>query len=580
MLSLLLCAGEVVRRFFKRQEGFVQFDPLRHRQQLREASLIVVQKETSQWNPEYEDGLHFTAYLRLQCKCELPIVIVEPDPALQPSKAGMQQVYEDPYIRRLFFDELPNYNSPEQLLHLFDLSLNSKEQKLLFQDLRQTLYREEGYIDEFRHRSMRVLGRMKSWDDISERQQLIEYLNQAYDMACYWRPSLESEHSLIALKHQIEQSSNFVTYAPMIQEWFDRLCNSVKVEAVSEEPEEQEDINLLYISDDAENLRTLRERFQSAYSYYHICCIGVNSVESALAHFEDSNKKIIAVASDFRFRDVAGRVALRNGYNIIRSLRAIYPECLYSFLTNYPLSAYEALPIPPEVHIFKKNQVFTPGHRAFANFARQIISHKENTPSRQDAWPEALNGKDDKAWQEWYGRFISSADFEESEKTIAQEALAVIDAILEGRPFNAPKSGTQFHKLAKKSSASASGQQEIVLNGLQARLLTRRIYLGLFQLELSRFFPQFNRLFINSSSNDGGKRAMDLAYCALHQHNVEGGIPLSEKSLSNHFTNLRLIRKVDYRLESELRASHLTLAESRWLAVNQKYFDEKHAQKW
>lgn len=578
MPLVLLCGGEVVRRVFERQPGFVLFDPLRIRQQLEQAELVLAHKDTREWNPEFEDGLHFAAVLRLQYKCELPIIIAEPDPALQPARPGMRLVYDDPFVRRLFFSKMLEYRTTGQLLGLFDLSLPAEDRKLLFQDLRQTLYREEGYLDELRHRAMRVLSRMNGWEDEPNRQQLLAYLQQAYDMARYWRPSLGPEFSPGALLERAGQAGGSAAFTPLLQEWFDGLCNAVRPAAPPDEQEEQEDACLLYISDSEENRKALEKRFAAAYAYYHIRCIGLDSLGAAMERLKAGHGNIIAVASDFRFRDAEGRVALWNGYHIIQRLHEAFPDCLYLFLTNFPLAAYDGLPLPEKVKSFNKSHVLSAHSRAFAHLAREILFHRENALPRRDAWPEALNVKDDEAWREWYGRFVAGVDYGEAEKNLSADACRAIDAILERRPFSIPSTGTYFSKLAKRHNELAPDPEleEKIMSGLRDKLLVRRIYLGLFQVELLHFFPEFRRLLTGLSSRDGGKQAMALAYCALFPHKADSLYEYKEKALSNHFHNLRLSLKVDYRLKSPMRDRHITRAEQQWLSRNRRYFKEKH----
>lgn len=583
MPLVLLCGGEVVKRVFERQPGFVLFDPLRVKQQLKQVELVLAHKETREWGPEFEDGLHFTAVLRLQYQCELPVLIVEPDPVLQPVRPGMRLVYDDPLVRRLFFSEMHLHQTPRQLLGLFDLSLPAEDRKLLFQDLRQTLYREEGYLDELRHRAMRVLSHMNGWENAAARQKLLGYLQQAHDMARYWLPSLGPDFSPEALMERAGQPGDSAAFTPLLQEWFDGLCATVRPVAAHKEQEQQVDACLLYISDSEESRKALEARFASAYTYYHIHCIGLDTLDSAMERLKAGQGSIIAVASDFRFRDAEGRVALRNGYHIICRLKEAFPDCLYLFLTNFPLAAYEGLPLPEKVKIFNKSHVLSPHSRAFAYLAREILYHRENTLSHRDAWPEALNGKDDEAWRVWYGRFVDSVDYEAAENELSDKARMAIRTLLEKRPFSIPPTGTQFSKLAKKYDRLSPNAdlEEKIMAGLHDKLLARRIYLGLFQIDLLHEFPEFSKLLTGYlSPMEQGKQAMALAFCVLFPHKAENLGVYLVKTLSNHFTNLRLSLKVDYRIKSTLRDRHITKAEYQWLVQARRHFQEKHLKLW
>jgi hypothetical protein len=583
MAALLICAAEPICGFFGKQKQTELYNPIRLAEQLAAAKIVVVQKDSSGWDQAryFEDGLHFVEQQRLQ-DCKLPFVIIDTGIGKQAEQGERRRVYEDPYVRCISMADIQRAPSLERLLEHFDLSLSEEEKQMLFEDLRQTTYRHEGYINALRHRAMRVMDRSRqpsetqpSWQD-----ELHGLMQQAYQLLKAWCPQcdLSPRHRLL-LDALAKGTHASITHQALV-EWFEEIAGLVeqsknkKAEQVSPLP----DIQVLYVSDMAENRSRLEERFDETYDYYHIKCRSVATHEEAIAAVASCEEQFCTVVADFRFYDAeAQRVAPRNGYHILSKLQKNYPHWQYLMLTNFPVNEFDTLPIPRQVEVFAKSEVLDPQSPAFSHFARHIVAFHERAAAQQDDWPVVLQSKDDEKWREYYRRFVKGVDFDAAESELGQQARQAIQALINGEPYEIPGHGVRFSGWVKREHAKDSGnieQEEIILSKLRDMLLVRRIYLGLFQLNLVRLFPEYRALARTSRFSNDCKKVMTQAYCLVNADKVEAEALPHDKALSDYFTNLRLLTKVDYRISNECRASHLTLAETNWLARQHDFLQQ------
>lgn len=558
MALILICVQDNIRGQFH-GESFTFYDHVYLFEQLQAVDLVLVQKDTKGWDisGKYENGLHFIEELRLEKGCELPFVVIEPEPQLQTELDNRVELYEDPYIRRVYFSDIEKFRSPDSLFQCFNLSISKDEKQMLFQDIRQTIYRQEGFIDELRHRVMRVFDHVVDYHNLTQekKEETERYMQQAYNQVKKWCPGQDMGPTPKQLLNEIVKSD--------IGTWFEKLSEIVQKSKYKRSESEQElvDKKVLYISDSADNREKLITRFEKTYEHYHITCTGAKSLEDALHDIGDDENKIISVVTDFRFRDEDGRIALRNGYSIINALRKKFPDWQYLMLTNYPVKENGTLPIPKGVEIFSKSQVFNTQSRAFASLASQIISFHAEASLKEDKWPVILNSEDDKVWRDYFQKFVRSADFQERERKLGDKAKEAINNLIKGEPAEVPNHGVRLYECIQrwqKSNKNKNSEFEAwVMEKLFDMLLIRRIYIGLFQLNITNFPREMARV---------TKKAYDI----VNARNDKKQKVLDNAALSNYFTKIRLLTNINYRVDDE-RMSYITLAERRWLARNYEW---------
>lgn len=579
MAALLVCAAEPVLGFFKAQQYLEveTYNPIRATKQLKAAAIVVVQKDSSAWDRlnEFEDGLHFVEQQRLR-DCELPFIIIDTSIGKQEDQEERLRVYEDPYVRRISLEEVLNLQSLKDLTAYFGPPLSNEEKEMLFKDLRQTLYRHEGYINALRHRAMRAMDQIKQKSTF--REEVHDLMQQAYQLLKVWCPKCDLSHRHRQLFETLASGSSDSTTHQALSDWFEGLAKLVK-QSRDKETEQAiplPDLKVLYVSDSAENRQMLKDCFEQTYDYYPIKCRCVATPEEAIEAAARCGEQWCTIVTDFRFYDTEEkRIAPRNGYHILDKLQKTHPFWQYLMLTNFPVKEYDTLPIPKKVEVFVKNQVLRPESSAFNHFARRIVSFHERAAAQQGDWPVVLQSKDDEKWRKYYRIFTKGADFKASEDEISQQACQAIKALINGKPYEIPAHGTRFSVVINKIRLKEPNhieQEEEILKVLKDMLLVRRIYLGLFQLNLADLFPEIRRHLFNANLSFKC-RVMASANALMKRAELARLDQPKSTEVSNYFTTLRLLAKVDYRFSDEYRASHLTLAETNWLAKQNDFLN-------
>lgn len=541
-INTLLIADKERIKFFKRY-SITGVDFVRIDEQLRNAQLLIIDKTSSIWDFQqpgfhykFENGLHFIYDIRLK-GYELPICILEP-PANFPSDSNRwEEVYEDPLVCTISYQ--PNKPLvPQQILQSFQ-KIDDQERQLLFNDLRQTLYRKDGYLDELWHRVSRLLN--------NPDKEAIEHIKAIMKIAF---KQTQEWCGRIDIGITPEECLNEIEY-DRLKSWFEQLSTIVRSSKAVPRPEEKiQFVRVVYISDSEEQCKQLAQRFEDVQTLYPISCEAVACVED-IDESKYSNETTTVIVN-FRFRNLtekAGKkineISTVNGYTIIHRLRKMYPQWQFIILTDFPVTENNSLPIPPDVEVFGKHRILNTGDRSFIWFALHILQYHKTASLRKDAWPKQLNNKDDSILSKYYAMLCKQDNFKEINQKINEDAINICVNILEQ---HLPPHNSSISQFYNNIQLDGYDKDQKMLDKLIDILLVRRVYLGLFQ------------------SCENKKEAMNIAYESkkeAHKQKI-----LDDAYVSNYFTRIRLLTGNDYINFEMLYPDYITHAEYLWLAAN------------
>ncbi len=539
------------------------------RLKVEKAEVVVVQYNTAAWNARkfFLDGLHFIEEQRLSGSQQHFVLLGYPAMGKRPKENPRNYVLEDPGVLSI---EPPEVGSRKDLTELICrrneglMSLDAPEKEDLFLDLRQTLYKREGNIDGIKHRVERLLSNAGSLQEVQA--EVGQQMQQAYRRVKSWGivEGLPAEpHTL--LKDLLEKRSDA---NEKINSWFERLSSKVRSDRQQQAEDDPKNGlgNILYISQsdaDKGQLRECLER-QNLGQPYQVETVSNLKEGERLA--QSICHQPTTVITDFRYRS-GGRIAAMNGYNILSRIRRKHPRWQYVMLTNFPVQDNEELPIPSWVEVFPKARVLHPEARAFKRFLSSLLSSHYRQRVFADDWPAAVRGKDDKAWKHHYDTFRRSNTYEAAEQAIGEEALKIIEQLLIEKRLTLPNHGHIFYQYcAKRQADDALSEEEVeeaVQGYFQSLLRVRRMYLGLFQLDLKDRLPAAYRL---AFMGDGKHSYMRYAYALAQPVQFENNVG-DARAIANYFGRLRLHTTVDYRNKTE-RKGKISRAEEQWLRDN------------
>jgi len=539
------------------------------RLKVEKADVVVVQYNTAAWNARgfFVDGLHFIEEQRLSGSQQHFVLLDYPAVVGMPKENPRNYVLEDPGV--LLYIEPPVVGARRDLTELVCrrneelIGLDAPEKEDLFLDLRQTLYKREGNIDGIKHRVERLLNNAGNLEEVPTA--VASHMQQAYRRVKSWGivEGLPAEpHKL--LKDLLANPSDA---NEKINSWFEHLSSKVRSDRQQQAEDDPKNGlgNILYISQsdaDKGQLRECLER-QNLGKPYRIHT--VPDLQEGLHFAKSINHLPTTVITDFRYRS-GGRIAAMNGYNILSRIRRKYPRWQYVMLTNFPVQDNEELPIPSWVEVFPKGRVLQ-GARAFKRFLSSLLASHYRQRVFADDWPTEVRSQDDEAWKHHYDTFRRSDTYEAAEQAIGEEALEKIKLLLSKKEVTLPNHGYTLHQYCANRQAddslSEEAAEEAAQRYFQGLLLARRVYLGLFQLDLNDRLPAAHRFY---PIGDRQHNYTGYAYALVRPVQFERHAG-DARAIANYLGRLRLRITVDYRNKTE-RKGKISRAEEQWLRDN------------
>lgn len=559
MEEALLIGGDTLTHLARGNGALfpVKLADLERFKSINEYDLLIIENEFEEEKGR-KYGKEIIFRLRLKMDCIIPILLVDfGAPPRSREQNYFREVLLDPYVcilpRRLLNEKL---EEGQNLLALFGHIQSKDERRILYDDLKCTIYREGGYISELRHTLLHDLHNL-SGKEKGKIEYLVKKCAQEVDRILkQWKETNSKRQAIQSrFQHCLSLSS-----LKDIEEELLRIYRSIEPElpAAQEGRAYPTIIHILYVSDSASNQQQLKRVFEQGATLNIKCHFATNKLEA----LEQLNQQldITSVLCDYRFwsGEVVGK---ENGYLILATLKQTFPRKHYAYLTRFnKMRLLKPLGFS-HIEAFSKIAVFERDTEEFFRLVRRIIQQESQVIRGKDAWINSTNGvtKTDKIWREMYKKyFVDAKNPDTINDRLGAEAITICQQFTRGEQHiykELPKTGVRLHRVPKKRASTA----------LLGRLLIRRVFLGLFNY--SQLVEQYQELLETSSYQE--KTPLEQRFEVIHRL-LEGNNPkidfTDKKVRSNYFSErLRINTKRDYRLTNKQLDQYVTYTEHRWL---------------
>lgn len=476
------------------------------------------------------------------------------------------EILKDPLVKSFNYSQLLDKPSLfEQIPPVFKTDLSLEELQLLYKDLRETIYKDGGFFKEIQHIFNREISGIKHKSNNHQCQALIEKCRKQIDqILSRWTIDNISRQEVyqhfsecfdLKSKKGVKKRINII-----IQKLIDQLNQKDK-------PQTQvQDIHLLYISNNEEaqkRLKSCLEKSNLSHRFKLFCAQNQAEARSILK----DNELIFSVLCDFRFwQNNDKKIALRNGYHIIKALHKEHPHIYFAFLSNFDRKhVFEFLLLEKQVDFFKKNDVFQKNAYPLFQLTQKIIQQHDFTLKNRGKWPLGLTIKVDKKWRQAHDEiFLNQPNLKELYQEINQNALKMIADILQNNQQSSPPKGSCI-RFVKEAD---------LLNFIKERLCIRRVIIGLLNYKnLIDKYGQFSKEERDRTGKYGtirNKTPYEIIGQFLTNDKQKQIEYLDNSTIRNKKfrESYRILTRQNYHINSEHLLDYITLAEYHWLQEN------------
>ncbi len=419
------------------------------------------------------NGIDLIARFRIEENIWDPIILTSFCPVLTPSGLNFENKVEiksfrylrDPLVKFISIFELFRCEVPD-LLKCFDHPLDDE---LLFQDLTESLYKSEGYLNNFFHDTLgEFFSNQVSIQSIEQTKSFLQRKTRelrAYVQDTDSLSEIEKLSSSFLGQRSTFDSGEVVDFLYRLQQ---KVLNTYAINQKYEESRLPTKMTVLYIGDTQDIASGLPQRLEN----FNIHCETAYSIDKAIELIKAYSINVII--TDFRFYDEDGRFRRWQGYHVIEQINRIAPN-LYTIivLTNFDLSYLPKFLANKKVLQFNKDKILA-NDVPFAKFVQLLIGQDAIINDQKQDLPHFFNEFE----RGLYGVYLASDDFEQEEELISFFSLQFIRDFLVNQQVSVITGA--FGNLDPNHSIERN------LRNLRMKLRLRRIALGLYQIR-----PQF-----------------------------------------------------------------------------------------